>query len=78
MRICHIEDTKAKLLVRCYPNKNTTSQLLEVLDLFDNDLTIAGLEDVMKIVRTSNPYYYCIGRKMKFSRFSWILVSFQK
>ena len=57
IRYCHIEDTGAKLLVRHYPNRNTTSQLLEVLDLCDNDLTIAGLEDVMKIVRTSKPHY---------------------
>ena len=57
MENCHIEDTGAKLLVRHYPNKNTTSQLLEELDLYNNDLTIAGLEDVMKIVRTSKPHY---------------------
>ena len=54
---CHIGDTGAKLLVRHYPNKNTTSQLLEELDLWNNDLTIAGLEDMMKIVRTSKPHY---------------------
>ena len=57
MGYCHIGDTGAKLLVRHYPNKNTTSQLLEVLELWNNDLTIAGLEDVMKIVRTSKPHY---------------------
>ena len=57
MTYCHIEDTGAKLLVRHYPNKNTTGQLLEVLDLWGNDLTIAGLEDVMKIVRTSESHY---------------------
>ena len=54
---CHIEDTRAKLLVRHYPNNNTTGQLLEELDLWNNILTIAGLEDVMKIVRTSKPHY---------------------
>ena len=57
MRGCYIEDTGAKLLVRHYPNNNTTGQLLEELDLWDNNLTIAGLEDVMKIVRTSKPHY---------------------
>ena len=57
MKRCHIEDTGAKLLVGHYPNKNTTGQLLEVLDLYDNDLTIAGQEDVMKIVRTSKAHY---------------------
>ena len=58
MRRCHIEDTGAKLLVRHYPNNNTTGQLLEELDLLFNNLTIAGLEDVIKIVRTSKPHYY--------------------
>ena len=57
MRRCHIEDTGAKLLVRHYPNNNTTGQLLEELNLVINNLTIAGLEDVMKIVRTSKPHY---------------------
>ena len=57
MTCCHIGDTGAKLLVRHYPNKNTASQLLEVLELYGNGLTIAGLEDVMKIVRTSKPHY---------------------
>ena len=54
---CHIEDTGAKLLVRHYPNNNTTSQLLEKFDLLCNNLTAAGLENVMKIVRTSKPHY---------------------
>ena len=49
----HIGDTGVKLLVRHYPSKNTSGQLLEVLDLWNNDFTIAGLKDVMKIVRTS-------------------------
>ena len=55
MRGCQIEDTRAKLLVRHYPNSNITGQLLEVLELYNNDLTVAGLEDVSKIVRTSKP-----------------------
>ena len=53
-----IGDIGAKLLVRHYPNKKTTGQLLEVLDIWDNDLTIAGLKDLMKIVRTSKLHYY--------------------
>ena len=60
MRHCHIEDTGAKLLVRYYPNKNITSELLEELDLWNNDLTIAGLKDVLKIMRTSKPHYHII------------------
>ena len=58
IRRCHIGDTGAKLLVQYYPNKNTSGQLLEVLNLWCNDLTIAGLKDVMKIVRTSKLHYY--------------------
>ena len=54
---CHIEDTGAELLVRHYPNKNTTGQLLEEVNLMDNNLTIAGLKKVMKIVRASKPHY---------------------
>ena len=57
MGSCHIEDTGAKLLVR---HNNTTGQLLEELDLWNNDLTIAGLQDVMKIVRTSKPHYWLL------------------
>ena len=53
MRGCHIEDTGAKLLMR---HNNTTGQLLEELDLSCNDLTIAGLEDMVKIVR-SKPHH---------------------
>ena len=60
MRHCHIEDTGAKLLVRYYPNKNITSELLEELDLWNNDLTIAGLKDVLQIMRTSRPHYHII------------------
>ena len=54
---CSIGDKGAELLVKHYPNKNTTSQLLEELDLHDNDLTSEGMEHVMKIVRTSEPHY---------------------
>ena len=57
MRGCSIGDKEAELLVKHYPNKNTTSQLLEELNLNDNDLTSEGMEHVMKIVRTSEPHY---------------------
>ena len=57
MYSCHIGDTGAKLLVRHYPNNNSTGQLLEVLDLSFNDFTITGLEHVKKIVKTSEPHY---------------------
>ena len=54
---CSISNKGAELLVKHYPNKNTTSQPLEELDLSGNDLTSEGMEHVMKIVRTSKPYY---------------------
>ena len=57
MRGCSIDNKGAELLVKHYPNKNTTSQLLEKLDLRYNDLTSEGMEHVMKIVRTSEPHY---------------------
>ena len=55
--VCHMGNKGAELLVKHYPNKNTTSQLLEELDLSVNDLTSEGMEHVMKIVRTSEPHY---------------------
>ena len=57
---CDIGNKGAELLVKHYPNKNTTSQLLEKLDLRGNDLTSEGMEHVMKIVRTSEPHYYLL------------------
>ena len=54
---CSIGNKGAELLVKHYPNKNTTSQLLEELDLRDNDFTSEGMEHAMKIVRTSEPHY---------------------
>ena len=58
MRHCHIGNKGAELLVKHYPYKNSTGQLLEELYLKNNDLTIEGMEHVMKIVRTSEPHYY--------------------
>ena len=57
MRDCSIGNKGAELLVKHYPNKNTTSQLLEELNLMGNDLTSEGMEHVTKIVRTSEPHY---------------------
>ena len=54
---CSIGNKGAELLVKHYPNKNTTGQLLEELDLRNNDLTSEGIVDVMKIVKTSEPHY---------------------
>ena len=57
MGFCSIGNKGAELLVKYYPSKNITSQLLEELDLWGNDLTSEGMEHVMKIVRTSEPHY---------------------
>ena len=57
MSSCSIGNKGAELLMKHYPNKNTTSQLLEELDLSGNHLTSKGMEHVMKIVRTSEPHY---------------------
>ena len=54
---CYIGNKGAELLVKHYPNKNTTSQLLEELVLSYNDLASEGMKHVMKIVRTSEPHY---------------------
>ena len=54
---CRIGNKGAELLVKHYPNKNTTGQLLEELDLMYNNLTSEGIVHVMKIVRTSEPHY---------------------
>ena len=57
MNGCRIGNKGAELLVKHYPNKNTTGQLLEELDLSYNDLTSEGIVHVMKIMRTSEPHY---------------------
>ena len=55
--VCQMGNKGAELLVKHYPNKNTTSQLLEELNLVGNNLTSEGMEYVMKIVRTSELHY---------------------
>ena len=54
---CSIGNKGAELLVKHYPDKSTTGQLLEELDLSYNDLTSKGIVHVMKIMRTSEPHY---------------------
>ena len=56
MEDCSIGNKGAELLVKHYPNKNTTGQLLEELNLSGNDLTSEGMVHVMKIVKTSETY----------------------
>jgi len=50
---CGIGDKGAEMLIKHYPTKNITGQYLEVLDLANDNLTIAGLESTMEIVKTS-------------------------
>ena len=57
MWACSIGNKGAELLVKHYPNKNTTGQLLEELNLRRNDLTSEGMVHVMKIVRPSESHY---------------------
>ena len=59
MRACCIGNKGAELLVKHYPNRNTTGQLLEELDLNSNHLTSEGMVHVMNIVRTSEPTISC-------------------
>ena len=51
MNGCKIGNKGVKLLVRCYPFQGTGNQPLEELTLLDNQLTIEGMEDVVKLVR---------------------------
>ena len=57
MGSCSIGNKGAELLVKHYPHKNTTCQLLEELHLRYNNLTSEGMEHVMKMVRTSKSHY---------------------
>ena len=52
---CSIGNKGAELLVKHYPIKNTSGQLLKELDLNVNNLISEGIVDVMKIVRKSEP-----------------------
>ena len=49
---CGIGDKGAEMLIKHYPTKNITGQLLEVLEIDGNSLTIAGLKIIMQIVKT--------------------------
>ena len=56
IRGCCIGNKGAELIVKHYPQKNITGQLLEGLDLMSNNLTSEGMIHVMKIVTTSKPH----------------------
>jgi len=49
MTFCHIGDTGAQMLI----NKSTRGFVLQSLDLTDNDLTVVGVNHVIKIVAKS-------------------------
>ena len=58
MQMCYIDDIGIEVLAKHYSNNNMATQLLEVIDLRWNDLTVVGMIDVMKIVMSSEPHYY--------------------
>ena len=49
---CSIGDKGAEMLLKHYPTKNITGELLEVLEVDINNLTIAGLKNIMQIAKT--------------------------
>ena len=49
---CSIGDKGAEMLIKYYPTKNITGQLLEVLEVDFNNFTIAGLRILMEIIKT--------------------------
>ena len=57
MDSCHMGDTGVEVLAKHYSNNNMATQLLEVIDLEWNDLTVVGMIDVMKIMMSSEPHY---------------------
>ena len=48
---CSIGDKGAEMLTKYYPSKNITDQLLEVLEVDINNLTVSGLRMIMKITK---------------------------
>jgi len=52
MSDCHVGDKGVEMLVKYYPQKNTTGQILKMLDLTFNDLTINGVVHIMNIVKS--------------------------
>ena len=55
MESCNIGNKGAELLVKHYPSKNSTGQLLKELNLSYNNLTSEGMVHVIKIIRASKP-----------------------
>ena len=59
---CGIGDKEAEMLIKHFPTKNSTGQLLEVLEIDGNSysLTIAGLKIIMQIVKTGIKLASCV------------------
>ena len=73
---CHIGDTGAELLVQDCPYKSI-SQLLEVLHLSYNNLTIKGVMHIVKILKTSSHdccHYYLHVATFLYYKFRWCLI----
>ena len=58
MEYCHMGDTGVEVLAKHYSNNSMSRQLLEVINLTLNNLTVVGMIDVMKIVISSELHYY--------------------
>ena len=57
MAICYMGDTGVELLAKHYSNNKMPTQLLEVIELGCNNLTVVGMIYVMKIVTLSKHLY---------------------
>ena len=54
---CHMGDTGVEMLAKYYSDESTTVQLLQLLNLSGNALTVVGMAHVMNIVISSEPHY---------------------
>ena len=53
---CHMGDNGVAVIAKQYSDSRS-SQIMEVLNFRENDLTAVGMIDVMKMVKTSEPHY---------------------
>ena len=56
MTCCNMGDTGVAILGKQYSDSRS-SQMMEILDFTENNLTVVGMVDVMKMVKTSEPHY---------------------
>ena len=57
MRRCFMGDNGVEMLSKHYSSEKVSDPILELLELSVNDLTVVGMDHVMKIVMTSEPHY---------------------